>query len=301
MSAEAIAKLQRLWEKLVIMRVKRTIAREPEDVSSIEIPQVIGYSDEGVPIFSHRVRFISSNRTADIPREDRWRAKIAWRHFYGFTTENIYFDLAGYHELDFDIECTCDWSGYANHTGGFDKRPLDGQLIAGIVVNSPRGKKLEKWFVLTPDLRFLIELVRSGKMELTQERMARKLLTDDYPDKLWSLARLVFFDNVQAFVDQHRGIAPAHPCHGEPYGKVYPGGKRYLVKHSGMYLSMQPIKLVHLLSHRLNSPQWWKAVTEIMGESAKNHVGHGAYCGACDAERLEKQHDWMPDTAWDRY
>ncbi len=286
MSAEAIATLHGLWEKLTFGRVVRTIAKEPEDVSSIEIPQLIGHSDEGVPIFNHRERIISSNRTADIPREDRWKAKIAWRHFYGFTNERVYFDLNGYHELDFDIECTCDWGGYANHTDGSSHRPVDGQLIAGTVVNTAKGKKFEKWFIVTPELRFLIEAVRAGKTDLTQERLARKLMTDGFPDKLWALARLAFFDNVQAFVDQHRGIAATHPCHGEPYGAVQPGGKRYVVSHDGMSLPMQPIKLVHLLSHRLNSPQWWQAVEEIMGEDANNHVGHGGYCAACDAERI---------------
>ena len=287
MSAEAIATLQKLWEKLVIVRVKRTIAREPEDVMSIDIPQLIGHNDDGVPIFNGNRKSILTRRTADIPREDRWCARIAWRHYYGFTDDNIYFDLAGYQELDFDIECTCDWSGYGNHTGGFDKRPVDGQLIAGIVVNSPRGRKFEKWFVVTPELRFLIELVRAGKTDLTEDRLARKLLTDGFPDTLWALVRLVFFDNVESFVGQNPRASPVHPCYGEPYGSVQPGGKRYLVKHVGMYLPMLPLRYVHQLSHRLKSPQWWKTVVETIGENATDHVDHCGYCAACDAQRME--------------
>ncbi|MBI5794580.1 hypothetical protein HZA87_05905 [Candidatus Uhrbacteria bacterium] len=205
----------------------------------IEIPQVIGRNDDGVPIFNHIEYRIPSSRTADIPSKDRWRARIMWRHFYGFTNEDIFFDLSGYHELDFGINLTCDWGVYANHMGGgYDSRPHEGQLIAGIVVNSPKGKKFQKWFIVTPELKFLIELVHAGKTGLTQERLARKLLTDDCPDKLWALVRLAFFDNVQVFTDQARGVTSVHPCMGELYGRVYPGGRRYSVRHDGMYLSM---------------------------------------------------------------
>lgn len=286
MSAEAIATLQRLWEKLVIMRVQRTIVREPEDVLSIDVPQIVGESDEGVTLLGHNQYSVPTRRIADIPREDRWRARIAWRHFYGFTEDGIYFDLAGYHELDFDLSATCDWSGCGNHLSGYDKRPLDGQLIAGIVVNSPKGHKLERWFILTPELKFLIDLVRDGHTELSQERLARKLLTDGFPDTLWALVRLVFFDNVQVFVDQHRGMAPAHPCHGEPYGCVQPGGRRWIVRHEGMYLSMNPpLKLVHTLASHLNSPQWWEEVQRLTTVDERHHVRHGDYCCGCEQER----------------
>ncbi len=286
MSAEAIATLQKLWEKLVIVRVKRTIAREPEDVISIEIPQVIGHSDEGVPIFNGNRSSVLTRRTADIPQKDRWCARIAWRHFYGFTSIGAYFDLAGYHELDFNINLTCDWGMYGNHMGGHDARPHEGQLIAGIVANSPHGKKLEKWFIVTPELKFLIELVRAGKTELSEERLARKLLTDDFPDKLWALVRLVFFDNVQAFVEQHLGVQSAHPCLGQPYGQVHPGGRRYTVKHVDMSLPMNhPLKFVHILSHRLNSPQWWEEVKRLTDGACDNHVGYGGSCWGCEQER----------------
>ncbi|MFA4845787.1 MAG: hypothetical protein WC654_04480 [Patescibacteria group bacterium] len=286
MSSEAIATLQGLWKNLTFARVRRTIAREPEDVLWISVPRVIGKSDDGVPIFNEDEYKVPSCQTADIPLKDRWRARVMYSHFYGFTDEGIYLDLAGYHELDFDINLTCDWGMYANHMGGgYNSRPRDGQLIAGIVVNASKGRKFEKWFFVTPELKFMIELVRAGKTDLTQERLARKLLTDDYPDKLWALARLVFFNNVTAFVDQFRGEARPHPCAGEPYGRVHPGGMRYCVSHSGMSLPKNNLFLyVHTLSHRLNSPQWWEEVKRLTDGACDNHVGHGSVCDACDAE-----------------
>ncbi len=161
MSAAAIAKVRQLWEKLQFARVTRTVAREPEDVLSIHVHRPSGHEHNGQPYYLGNPEHVRSNRISDVKPEDRPHARVAWRHFYGFTTENIYFQRDNYCELDFDIDLTADFSSWGNHMGGHDKRPQNGDLIAGTVVNTPQGKRFTKWFILTPQLRFLIELVRA--------------------------------------------------------------------------------------------------------------------------------------------
>jgi hypothetical protein len=133
MSAEAVATLRRTWEKLTFARVKRVIAREPEDVLSIEIPSIIT-TDEGLMIPNHTEYRIRSNRTKDIPKQDRWRARISWRHYYGFTDEDIYFQSDDCVKIDYDIGLTLDFGPryVVNHTSGRFIKP-EGEAVQAMV------------------------------------------------------------------------------------------------------------------------------------------------------------------------
>src|SRR5262245_8797052 len=134
MSAVAIAKLRRAWEKLVFGKVRRTIAREPEDVLSIEIPSILT-SESGHLLFNHVDYVVKSKRTKDIPKQDLWRARIAWRHYYGFTENGIYFKSDDCLKIDYDIDLTLDFGlrNVANHTEGRFDKPEDGTLVCGEV------------------------------------------------------------------------------------------------------------------------------------------------------------------------
>lgn len=250
MSAEAIATLRGIWEKLSFGRVKRVIAREPEDILSISI-----HHDNGHVAYS-----IKSNRTADIPEADRRRARVAWRHYYGFTEEGAYFQKDDYHGLDCDIDLTMDWSQYGNHMGGYDK-PEIGSLICGEVVDTSKGKRFERWFSCRPEFKLLVDIVMNGTT-LTEEELGRQLVTADYPDKYWAIARLVLFDNVEAFVEDIQSLdaesRSPHPAYGLPSGAVLPSGEKLIVGHRGMWLSVNAMMFVHTLSIQLNEPRWWE-------------------------------------------
>lgn len=291
MSADAIARVRKLWEKLTFARVGRTIVREPEDVSSVEVRHLIGHDKDGMPIYHGNSRYLGSCRLSDIRPEDRPHATIAWRYFYGFTDEDVYFSLDGYCELDFDIDFTADFSRWGNHTAGFRNRPCDGDWIAGTVIDTRYGKRFDKWFILTPELRFLIELVRAGETGLKDEEIAGRLLVNGFPDVLWAFARLVMFDNVQAFVDNHRNEERLpHPCAGQKYGDRAYNGAQMLVDWRGMYLSKSDSYVVHVLSRRFE-PKWWEEYKAAFGGNPPACVGHGGLCPACDAERRESDPD----------
>lgn len=285
MSAEAVAMLQQLWGKLTFARVNRVIAREPEDVLSITVRRNDGYTDY----------LVRSNRTADIPEQDRQRARIAWRHYFGFTDEGIYFQKDNYHGLDCDISLTMDFSNWGNHTGGWDK-PEVGSLIGGEVVETPKGKRFKRWFDCLPEFKFLVDIILNGTT-LTEDELARKLVTKGYPDKYWAIARLVLFDNVQAFVDELKPVdwekedtRPLHPAHGMFTGTVMYSGERLTVNHRGMYLPMRVPQFVHEISYRLNEPRWWEEFKRLAAEQnlEHDHPPHGGLCNACEAERIEQ-------------
>lgn len=285
MSAEAVAKLRQLWGKLTFARVNRVIAREPEDVLSITV-----HSDDG-----HIAYWVKSNRPSDIPEQDRRRARISWRHYYGFTDEGIYFQKENYHGLDCDIDLSMDWSNYGNHTGGFDK-PKVGSLIGGEVIDTPRGKRFKRWFYCRPEFKLLVDIVLNGTT-LTEEELGRKLVTADYPDKFWAIARLVLFDNVQAFVDNCKPVdwekedtRPLHPAHGMFSGSVmFPSGERLTVSHRGMFLPKGTVEFVHNMSYRLNTPRWWEEFKRLSADQGvkHSHPAAGGWCHACEAERVE--------------
>lgn len=82
MSAEAQHKLAALWEKLHFTTVKRTIAREPEDVLSVTVHKVDWYYPNGKPHFGHiyySLKHWEPQRLSSIPERDRWRVEVAWR------------------------------------------------------------------------------------------------------------------------------------------------------------------------------------------------------------------------------
>ncbi len=286
MSAEAVATLRQFWEKLTFARVGRVIAREPEDVLSVTV-----YRDDG-----HVAYNVKSNRPADIPEKDRLRSRVAWRHYFGFTDDGIYFQKDSNHGLDCDIDLTMDWSNWGNHIGSFDKPEID-SLIGGEVIDTSKGKRFKRWFDCSPEFKLLVDIVLNGTT-LTEEELGRKLVTADYPDKYWAIARLVLFDNVQAFVENCKipdwgkeDMRPPHPAHGMFSGGVmFPSGERLTVTHRGMYLSMSDAKFVHNISYRLNTPSWWEDFKRLTAEQGveHDHPATGDRCHACEAERAAR-------------
>ncbi len=284
MSAAAIAKLRELWEKLEFRRIKRVVARVPEDVLSIDV-HLVTRTEDGLLLRGHTDYRVTSNRPDDIPPKDRWRARIAWRHFYGFTEDGIYFQGDDNCGLDCDIDLTMDFSRLGNHMDTF-ARPAVDALIAGVIQDTPKGKRFTKWFVCPPELKYLIGIVLNGT-SLSENELAAKLLTNGYPDTYWAIARLALFDNVQAFVDLLKDLAPVHPCHGQEYGDPpLPGSKRFLVGWNGMWLANGTAEYVHLISYRLNEPGWWAGFQRLAAEQGLHHEhpAFGGWCEACEAE-----------------
>ncbi len=287
MSAEAVATLRQFWGKLTFAQVNRVIAREPEDVLSI-----IVYRDDG-----HISYYAKHNRISDIPEQDRRKTRVAWRHYFGFTDEAVYFQKDNYHGLDCDIDLTMNWSRWGNHTGGFDK-PAVGSLICGEVIETPMGKRFKRWFDCRPEFKLLVDIVLNGTT-LAENELGRQLVTKDYPDKYWAIARLVLFDNVQAFVDELKPVdwekedtRPLHPAHGMFLGGVMlSSGERLIVNHRGMYLSKGVAEYVHEISHYLNAPRWWEEFKRLATEQGlqHSHPAWGGVCNACEAEWIERR------------
>jgi hypothetical protein len=303
MSAEAAAKLRKLWEQLEFFTVARTVAREPEDVQRIEIQKPgVGVWPNGEPMLGSIELISEYTQLSQVPEADRWRARVVWRYFYGFTTEGIHFDHDSYNELN--------W--YFSHSDGlltFDEGstycagpPDPGQLICGLVENTPGGKRLAKWFVCDEAFRLLVTAVREGT-EHTEEELGRLLLTDDFPDVYWALARLVLFDNVQAFVDCIKIGSPglvdgplstgdrtprdttapspgAHPALGRTYGHY-----QLSVDWKGMYIGIEFAQFVHMLSYILGEPRWWEEFLQLTASQGVRHWHpcHGGICPACKA------------------
>lgn len=281
MSAAAIAKLRGLWEKLSFGKVARVIAREPEDVLFIRTKLPSGNTKD----------LIRSNRTADIPEADRATAEVTWRHYYGFTEEGVYFQRCDCHGIDYDIDLTMTWSGWANHTGGWDK-PAIGSLIYGEIEDGRKGKRFKRWRYCPPGFKKLVDAVMNGT-SATDLELGRELIASDFPDKFWAIARLVLFDNVQAFVDQFKkhDDRPAHPAFGMPTGCIY-RGEDLRVEHRGMRLNQEAAQFIHNLSFRLEEPEWWDAFKKLMGEQGFvfEHPGLGGFCHACAIkERRERR------------
>ncbi|MFC1629691.1 hypothetical protein ACFL11_00470 [Patescibacteria group bacterium] len=291
MSAEAVATLQRIWGKLTFARVTRVIAREPEDVLSITVHRYDGHTDY----------LVRSRRTADIPEKDRQRTRVAWRHYFGFTDGGIYFQKGDYHGLDCSIDLTMDFSRWGNHNGGFDK-PEVGSLIGGEVIDTPKGKRFKRWFRCLPEFKLLVDIVLNGTT-LTEDELGRKLVTASYPDTYWAIARLVLFDNVQAFVDQLKPVdrendtRPLHPAHGMFSGSVMYSGKHLTINHRGMWLPEGAAKYVHEISYRLNESSWWEEFKRLAAEQSleHNHPLPGGLCNACEIEQRKHGKLRYPD------
>lgn len=269
MSSTAIATLQRLWGNLTFDRVQVVIAREPDDVLSITIPYT-ELTEEGLILRGHTEYNVDSKLTCDIPVRDRWKADIAWRHYFGFTARGIYLQRDSYCGLDCDISLTMTWSMWGNHGSGFDK-PNVGDLIAGEIKQTAKGKRFDRWFVCPPELKLLMDSVLHGT-QLSENELASRLLTCGYPDSLWAIARLVLFDNVQAFVDQLKDSPPQHPCYGEEYTNIRFFGKKPRVNWNGMFLPCTVAEYVYSLSRHLNEPMWWKEFQRLTAEQGLSYM-----------------------------
>lgn len=280
MSADAQVRLQQIWEKLSFSNVKRTIAREPEDISWISLRD---------PRESWRsAQYTDYKRLEDVPAESRHLAEISWRHYFGFDAEGVYFQRDDYRQLDLDIDLTLGFGErFANHAGGYS-RPEDGQLICGEVVDTSRGRRYRRWFSCDEAFRTMVRVVR-GELTLSEDELGRQLLTDAYPDMYWAIVRLVMFDNVQAFVDEckldalrfdneaDRSFA-RHPAAGVKHGV-----HGFACGEYGMWLTKGPSEYVHELSAVLDQPQWWEEFVRLADEQevAHAHPAHGGVCNAC--------------------
>jgi uncharacterized protein YndB with AHSA1/START domain len=289
MSAEAIATLRRIWGKLIFSRVNRVIAREPEDVLYIEVFKVLTTS-EGHKLRNHTDYSVKSKRTQDIPEEDRWRSHVAWRHYYGFTDEGIYFQIDDQKGLDCDVDLTLDWSKWGNHQGG--PKPEVGSMLAGEVIDTPKGKRFSRWFVCSPQFNALADAILNGTT-LTEIELAEKVFGGiNFPDTYWAIGRLVLFDNVQAFVDEFKKERSPHPLKGREYeSEMYLGGARPVVCWSGMDLPTESSHFVHEISYRLNEPRWWEEFKRLAKEQGMKweHPPWGGVCHACNVEKIQSR------------
>ncbi|HEY4483896.1 MAG TPA: hypothetical protein VI752_01805 [Candidatus Paceibacterota bacterium] len=267
MSAAAVERLRQLWEKLTFAQIKRVVAKEPEDILFISIRRKGGHTE-----------YLKSNRTADIPKADRDQATISWRHYFGFTKGDIYFQQSDYCELDCDIDLTMDWGRLGNHHNGFEK-PEMRVLICGEVMKRTKGDRFNKWFVCPPEFKFLVDIVLNGTT-LTEAELRPKLETSRYPDKYWAIARLVLFDNVQAFVDD---------CKYKRWEGSEEQDKMWLPKATAQY--------IHEMSHQLNTPMWWEEFKRLAAEQGvdHDHPASGGFCYACKAERADEDYYYSRD------
>lgn len=290
MSAEAVLKMRQLWGKLIFARVNRVIAREPEDVLSIEVSKILTTKD-GFMLPSGPEYIIRSNRTKDIPDKDRWRASIAWRHYYGFTDTGVYFQSDDCLKIDYDIGLTFDFGPprVLNHITGKFTKPENGSLICGEIKKTQKGRRFARWFHCDPAFKYLYDIVMKGAT-LSEKEIAPKLLTDDHPDVFFAVARLVIFDNVQAFVDLLKEYKerPPHPAEGVSYGRFY-GAKQHVINYRGMMLRRTggAAEYVHEISHNLREQRWWEEFKRLAIEQGLDysHPPYGGWCNACEAER----------------
>jgi hypothetical protein len=260
----AVETLRELWKDLVFAKVDRVITK-PED------------------------RMVSFSR----------RREYSWSHYYGFAMgdgEEIYFQRRDHCELDLDIDLTLYFSHWGNHHGGWTKPPRSA-LLGGEVSETQHGLRFYKWFVCPPPVKLLIDAVRCGT-DKTEEELARVMMMPRFPDTVWAIARLVLFNNVEAFVDRARYShdpeydLPPHPAHGLPTGTVMEDGRRLVVEHKSMWLSQDVRKWIHVMSHRFD-PSWWETFCALMKERdlPTDHLSFafGDYCVACAAENVSQE------------
>lgn len=305
MSAYAQDRLRYLWRNLEFFSVGRVQAREPDDVLYIDLRKPpIGIYPDGKPMYDGRLPVDHSyRRLGDVPAKLRPHARIVWARYHGYTTSGVRFDRDGYHQLDFQVDFTLDFSTYGNHTGSGDL-PEVGQLICGEPATAEDGSPvLRRWFACDEAFQLLVTSVREG-VRYTEAELGHLLLTTGFPDTYFAVARLVFFDNVQAFVDGVRVGKPSpsvaqlfmgapatmsaaspdvgrHPA----YGATYDGG--WPVDWRGMSLATGYAQQVHELSHTLGEPGWWADFLRLAADQGvvHSHPGRGGVCHACIAER----------------
>ncbi|WP_435112197.1 hypothetical protein [Nocardiopsis synnemataformans] len=300
MSEYARTRLQKMWSGLEFFTVESIDAREPDDVCYIELRKPpIGTYANGKPMYNDLIPGRHPyKRLQDVPAEHRPHARVVWESFRGRTTDGVAFNQDSHHKLDFtDYTLTFRDPLWSDATW-ISNPPDAGQLICGVREASGR---LGRWFVCDDAFRLLVEGVRNGPPH-TEQEYAHLLLTDGYPDTYFAVARLVFFDQVQAFVDgikvgkaapttaqlfmgAPRTISTAGPQVGQhpAYGMTYAGG--YKVDWRGMYLGTDYSQFVHELSHSLGEPAWWDNFLALAADQGvvHSHPSRGGTCQACMA------------------
>lgn len=267
MGKNALEKLRKIWKGLVFAKVTGIIAKDAD------IDQIIVYENES------GVNPKTYQKVNDVPIEDWKNAVISYTKFYGFA-EGILFHSNNFNSLDMEIDMTLDFSTWWNHKGA-RKTPEKGDLIAGTVVQTPKGKKFLRWFTCGPQLKLLMDMILTGKVDFSEKELSEKLICNGYPDKYWAVARLVLFDNVQAFVDELKEMRPIHPNYGKIYDQC--GPYRIQIAWNGMYLSKGAAQYVHELSFHLDEPMWWEKFNQLAREQGlkHSHPGLGGFCVAC--------------------
>ncbi len=302
MSTVAIENLRSLWGDLVFARITRVIGRDPEDVLYIHINKYNPTVDGKALYRTGEYREIKSKLLKDIPDDERKFASVAWKHYYGFAVNSsfpngIYFSNSRYAEIDFDIHMSLDLCGCGNHSSGSFRKPKIDQWICGRIEDSPKGgKRFTEWFCVDKQTKKFIEFVQSGKCNLTEEQLAYDLVGGacGFPDNLWAIARLVFFDNVQAFFKLNKGEQTEHPCKGFIYGHCYPEGYDHEVTWGGMYLSTADYdSFVHTLSCRLD-PDWWNTFKNLR-QQINLSISHDQWCVGCHLQSMSDHDDEFYD------
>ena len=263
LSKKAIENLQKIWRGLVFVRVAKVVAREADiiDIKTYEPGDL---------------KCKTYSRIDEVP-DDAWKdAVISYAKFYGFA-QGILFHSNDSTELD--MFNALDFSTYLSQQRTC-RAPKEGDLIAGTVVKGPRGRKFSRWFVCGPQLKLLIDMVLAGKTDISEKELSEKLMCDPYPDLYWAIARLVMFDNVQAFVDELKDIKPIHPSKGKIYKQ---GWHNFTVDWHGMYIPKEAAQFVHELSFHLNEPVWWEQFMRLASEQGlkHSHPVSGGFCVAC--------------------
>lgn len=300
MSQRAKEKLLDLWGKLVYSQIKKVIT-DPRDILSINVQGVIEI-DDGVRMLNHHEYSIESRDPADIPPSEMYRTSISWKHYYGFTNAGFYFRKSTHRQLDLSLGLTLDWGQIGNFYGGWDL-PEVGSIIVGDIRSTPKGQQYSHWFVCPKEFELLHHFIRLGT-SLSDKEVGR-LLFSNGQNIYWAIARLVLFDNVQAFVDELKGNPPEHPCYGQEYqldGVV--GNKKPKVTWRGMQLPKHPAAFVHMLSMRLDEPMWWEEFKRLAQEQEVPYEDHNRFgwCEACSSEAYTTNpNDWpypQSDDSW---
>lgn len=288
MSQQAIDKLREMWSDLVFARVARTRADETRHVLQVWYQTGPFTTDEGCVMYQRSEHVPVQGSLAETLARYGETARAAWTWYEGWTDSELYFCRGGFSNLRILLDVV---PSEVEQRSEFDK-PEAGDLILGIRKHTEHGWRLSDWCYCPEPVRYLVAAVRAGGTALAENEIVEHLLCDGYPDSLWAIARLVFYDNVQAFVDTHYGKGVDHPWYGKRYGSFY-GPAQMQVKHNGMYLSSGADSLVHELSYVLVEPAWWAEFQRLAAE--QGHFNHNStYCSACRWEHEAERDEWAP-------
>ena len=294
MNTQALATLQDMWKDLTFHTVDTVTARQPQDVLSINIRQRMNANyPDGKPMYNGWDH--TPHKTmADVPPEQREDADIWWKDWNATTTDGTTFTMRTHNRLDFQITPDLTWRTDVDTYFGL---PEPGTTICGIT----DGHTLTKWFAVDPPLKLLIAAVQAGRIDHTEDELARLMLSHDagYPDTYFAIARLLFFDNIQAFIDdlihpypthhsaRNRTLS-THPAHGTTYA----GG--WKVDWKGMWLPDSADMYLHNLAYTLGQPQWWETFQDMCEDQGVyyDHEYPGRYCRACHRSRPQEENPW---------